>query len=60
MSSHASQRADAHARERLRALNTRAFNKLANRLRKTRVPATPAQLAALAIYASDSQERKRR
>ncbi len=61
--SHAAERADAHensaeALEHLRELNTRAFNRLANRLRKTRVPATPAQLAALVIHATDSQKGK--
>ncbi len=48
------------AAERLRALNERAFNKLANRLRLTNQPATPTQLAALAIYRADARRREDR
>lgn len=45
--------------EELRAMNERALNRLANRLRKTKVPATPTQLAAMAIYRADSQTQER-
>lgn len=48
------------ALEGFRALNERAFNKLANRLRLTGVPATPTQLAALAIYRQDAERKERR
>lgn len=48
------------ALERLRALNERALNKLANRLRLTGVPATPARLVQLEIYRQDAERKERR